>query len=99
MLFGSIAKTANNANSDMDLCVNSSQRDIKGLDALEKKLKRKVELHFRTHNSHLKKNTDKGIRIRFTEKNAQDAISMIQKMTARIKRLLSRPLLPSNKFS
>ncbi|MBN1792738.1 nucleotidyltransferase domain-containing protein [Candidatus Woesearchaeota archaeon] len=64
ILFGSIAKTENNANSDIDIYVNSSHRNIKCLGALEKKLKRRVELHFKTTSPLLKDNIDKGIRIR-----------------------------------
>jgi predicted nucleotidyltransferase len=64
ILFGSIAKTENNANSDIDIYVNTSEKDIKSLAALEKKLQRKAELHFKNRSPHLNKNIRGGIRIR-----------------------------------
>ena len=65
VLFGSIAKAENTLNSDVDLYVDVER---KSLDAakIEKKLKRKIQLHFRDSmkNPHLKKNIEKGIEIR-----------------------------------
>ena len=66
ILFGSLAKTENTANSDVDLFVNCSERKINNLLPMERALGRRVEFHFKNElkNPHLKKNIEEGIRIR-----------------------------------
>ncbi|MDO8661582.1 MAG: nucleotidyltransferase domain-containing protein, partial [Candidatus Woesearchaeota archaeon] len=64
-LFGSLASAENTAESDIDLYVDVESRNI-DLSSFQKKFKRPVQLHFKNSlkNPHLKKNIEKGIRIR-----------------------------------
>lgn len=65
ILFGSLAKAENTPDSDVDLYVDVEKKSIDAAK-IEKKLKRKIQLHFRDSmkNPHLKKNIENGIRIR-----------------------------------
>ncbi len=65
VLFGSIVKSENTKNSDIDLYLDTSPKKIE-LESLQKKLHRKIELHFinAKKNEHLKKNIERGIIIR-----------------------------------
>jgi predicted nucleotidyltransferase len=62
ILFGSLVKGEATANSDMDIYLNSSHKNI-NLDKFEKNLKRKIQLHFREElsNQQLKKNIERGL--------------------------------------
>lgn len=65
VLFGSLAKVENYADSDVDLYLDIEKRGINTAD-LEKKMRRKVQLHFKesSNNLHLKRNIEQGVRIR-----------------------------------
>ena len=65
ILFGSLSKVENTKDSDIDLFVDIPRKNI-DLKNIEKKLNRKVELHFRESlkNPNLKKNIESGLRIR-----------------------------------
>lgn len=65
ILFGSLAKTENTTNSDVDLYVDVERKSL-DVTKLEKKLKRKIQLHFSDSmkNPNLKKNIEKGIEVR-----------------------------------
>lgn len=62
ILFGSISKGDNTSESDIDLFVNIEKRDL-NLSEIEKKLKRKIQVHFRESikNEHLRNNIEKGV--------------------------------------
>ncbi len=65
ILFGSLTKAENTLKSDIDLYLESESREINVSD-IEKKLKRKVQLHFinSMKNENLKKNIEQGVIIR-----------------------------------
>lgn len=65
ILFGSIAKIENTLNSDMDLYINIQRKEI-DLSNIERKLKRKLQLHFKDSlkNKNLSENIKKGVRIK-----------------------------------
>ncbi len=65
ILFGSLAKSENTKDSDVDLYLDISRREV-DLNEIEKKLKRTVELHFKSElkNINLKRNIEKGVVIR-----------------------------------
>jgi predicted nucleotidyltransferase len=65
ILFGSIAKTENTAESDLDIYIDIPRREL-NIGFIEKKLKRKVQLHFKeeSKNPHLLENIKKGIIIK-----------------------------------
>ncbi len=65
ILFGSLTKAENTLKSDLDLYLESESREINTLN-IEKKLKRKVQLHFinSMKNENLKKNIEQGVIIR-----------------------------------
>ncbi|MAE42623.1 hypothetical protein CMO93_02540 [Candidatus Woesearchaeota archaeon] len=65
VLFGSLAKSENTKDSDIDLFIDIERKKLNIKD-IENKLKRKVQIHFRDSlkNPHLKKNIEKGIIIR-----------------------------------
>lgn len=62
ILFGSIIKGETTINSDIDLYLNIEEKKIE-LKEYEKKLKRKIQLHFKNelNNHHLKKNIQQGL--------------------------------------
>ncbi|MGV8161982.1 MAG: nucleotidyltransferase domain-containing protein [Candidatus Nanoarchaeia archaeon] len=62
IIFGSTSKGENTRESDIDIYLDISRKDF-DVSFIEKKLKRRVELHFReeTTNEHLKVNIEKGI--------------------------------------
>lgn len=62
VLFGSIAKVENTFSSDLDLFIDIGRKDI-DLKDVERKLKRKIQLHFKESykNENLKKNIEKGV--------------------------------------
>ena len=64
ILFGSIAKQENTIESDIDLYVDISKKDI-NLGNIEKKLKRKIQLHFKevSNNKNLFENIKNGVTI------------------------------------
>jgi len=61
ILFGSIAKTENTADSDVDIYVDIPRKNIE-LSSIEKKLQRKIQIHFNeaSKNAHLYKNINSG---------------------------------------
>ncbi len=65
ILFGSLIKTENSLKSDIDLYLESEPREI-NIKEIEKKLNRKVQLHFinSMKNENLKKNIEQGVVIR-----------------------------------
>lgn len=65
ILFGSLVKAENNLKSDVDLYLESEPKNIDTKE-IEKKLNRKVQLHFLNSmkNENLKKNIEQGIIIR-----------------------------------
>lgn len=65
ILFGSLSKAENTHNSDVDLYVDVEKKEL-NTTLLEKKLHRKVQLHFKESlaNQHLKQNIEHGVRIR-----------------------------------
>jgi predicted nucleotidyltransferase len=62
VLFGSTSKAENNKDSDIDIYLDIPREEI-DIRFIEKKLKRRIELHFieETRNEHLKKNIEKGV--------------------------------------
>ncbi|MBU1201916.1 MAG: nucleotidyltransferase domain-containing protein [Nanoarchaeota archaeon] len=62
ILFGSIAKAENRKESDIDIYMDTSRREI-DLKEAEKTIKRKIELHFKEEltNKNLKNNINQGI--------------------------------------
>ncbi len=62
ILFGSLIKGETTVNSDIDIYLDSKEKEI-GLKEFEKKLKRRIQLHFRNelNNIHLKKNIQEGL--------------------------------------
>jgi predicted nucleotidyltransferase len=64
ILFGSLTKLEAREESDIDIYADKEETDIK-LAAFEKKLKRKIQLHFRPEmkNINLKNNIEKGVAI------------------------------------
>lgn len=64
VLFGSLTKLEAREESDIDIYVDKGEADI-NLAAFEKKLKRKIQLHFRPEmkNTNLKNNIKKGVAI------------------------------------
>ena len=65
ILFGSISKVENSINSDIDLFISIPKREI-DLKQIEKKLNRKIQIHFQDSlkNLNLKKNIGEGITIK-----------------------------------
>lgn len=65
ILFGSLSKTENTLDSDIDLYIDVNKKYL-NLAILEKKLHRKVQIQFKESlmNQNLKKNIDLGVRIR-----------------------------------
>lgn len=64
ILFGSVAKVENTAESDLDIFVDIEKRDI-DLDNISKKLNRKIQIHFKDSlkNLNLKNNIKNGVTI------------------------------------
>ena len=64
ILFGSISKVENNADSDVDMFVDINHTKL-DVSFIEKVLKRKVQIHFSSvlHNKDLEANIKKGIEI------------------------------------
>ncbi|MEK6893014.1 MAG: nucleotidyltransferase domain-containing protein [Nanoarchaeota archaeon] len=62
ILFGSVAKAENTAESDLDIFVDINKRSI-NLENIEKKLKRNIQIHFKNslNNENLKKNIENGV--------------------------------------
>jgi predicted nucleotidyltransferase len=65
ILFGSIAKSENTRNSDIDIYIDANERQV-DISKLESALKRPIQLHFKKElkNEGLRKNIESGIRIR-----------------------------------
>ncbi|KYK27084.1 hypothetical protein AYK26_00090 [Euryarchaeota archaeon SM23-78] len=62
ILFGSLTKAEATSNSDIDLYIDYEEKPI-SLDEFEKKLRRRIQLHFRNElkNINLKKNIQQGM--------------------------------------
>jgi predicted nucleotidyltransferase len=62
VLFGSIAKAENTSDSDMDIFIDIVRKDF-NLKEIEKKLKRKIQIHFKDSlkNENLRKNIERGV--------------------------------------
>ena len=65
ILFGSVIKSENTVNSDIDLFIDLPHKEI-NVDKIEKQLNRKVQLHFKDalKNEYLRNNIEKGVIIR-----------------------------------
>lgn len=64
ILFGSISKIENTINSDIDIFIDASKKEIDTTE-LEKTLNRKIQLHFKEelNNEYLKENIEKGMKL------------------------------------
>jgi predicted nucleotidyltransferase len=62
ILFGSLIKVENTKKSDVDLYLDIDKKEL-DVKNIEKKLKRPIELHFKTKNKNLMNNINDGMKI------------------------------------